>query len=112
MELLAVIVALETLKRDGLHIRITTDSKYVADAVEKKWVFGWVKNRFKNKKNQDLWLRFLDSYHKHQIRFFWVKGHASHPENNRCDELATQAADGTDLLTDEWFEQHKEQELL
>ncbi|MEN9339769.1 MAG: hypothetical protein RIQ62_1081 [Bacteroidota bacterium] len=112
MELLAVIVALESLTRHGLRIRITTDSKYVVDAVEKKWVFGWVKKQFKDKKNKDLWLRFLDLYSLHQISFHWVKGHASHPDNNRCDELATAAADGGILLVDTWFEQHKEEQKL
>jgi len=108
MELLAVIVALESLTRHGLTIRITTDSKYVVDAVEKKWVFGWVRLRFKNKKNPDLWLRFLESYKLHTISFHWVKGHGSHPENIRCDELATEAADGGNLLVDEWFEKNKD----
>lgn len=106
MELLAVIVALESLTKLGLNIRITTDSKYVVDAVEKKWVFGWVKKNFKDKKNEDLWIRFLNSYKNHHITFHWVKGHASHAENNRCDELATMAADGRDLLIDEWFEKN------
>lgn len=112
MELLAVIVALESLTRKGLDIKITTDSKYVVDAVEKKWVFGWVKKQFKDKKNKDLWLRFLGLYALHNIRFHWVKGHANHPENNRCDELATQAADGKNLFIDEWFENHKDEEKL
>lgn len=107
MELLAVIVALESLTKQGLNIRITTDSKYVVDAVEKKWVFGWVKKNFKDKKNEDLWIRFLRSYKLHQISFHWVKGHASHAENNRCDELATMAADGRELLVDEEFERIK-----
>jgi ribonuclease HI len=110
MELLAVIVALESLNRHGLQIRITTDSKYVVDAVEKKWVFNWVRTRFKGKKNQDLWMRFLDVYKLHDIRFYWVKGHAHHAENNRCDELATAAADGTHLLTDTWYENHRSEE--
>lgn len=107
MELLAVIVALESLTKQGLTIRITTDSKYVVDAVEKKWVFGWVKKNFKDKKNEDLWIRFLQSYKLHNITFHWVKGHASHDENNRCDELATMAADGRELLVDEEFERTK-----
>ena len=102
MELMAVIVALESLTRLGLNIDIFTDSKYVVDAVEKKWVFGWVKKNFKDKKNKDLWLRFLDNYRKHQIRFHWVKGHANHPQNNRCDELATMAADQGPYLIIGW----------
>ncbi len=110
MELLAVIIALESLTRHGLTIRITTDSKYVVDAVEKKWVFGWVKKQFKDKKNKDLWLRFLESYKLHNISFHWVKGHGSHGENIRCDELATAAADGGYLLVDEWYEKNKDAE--
>ena len=112
MELLAVIVALETLTRVGLHIKIYTDSKYVVDAVEKKWVFGWVKKQFKDKKNKDLRLRFLESYKKHSIQFIWVKGHASNRENNRCDELATQAADNGNLLIDTWYEEIGSKELF
>lgn len=104
MELMAVIVALESLTRLGLNIDIFTDSKYVVDAVEKKWVFGWVKKNFKDKKNKDLWLRFLDNYRKHQIRFHWVKGHANHPQNNRCDELATMAADQGPYFIDTQYE--------
>jgi ribonuclease HI len=104
MELMAVIVALESLTRLGLNIDIFTDSKYVVDAVEKKWVFGWVKKNFNDKKNKDLWLRFLDNYRKHQIRFHWVKGHANHPQNNRCDELATMAADQGPYLIDTQYE--------
>jgi ribonuclease HI len=112
MELLAVIVAIETLTREGLNIKIYTDSKYVVDAVEKKWVFGWVKKQFKDKKNKDLWLRFLGLYKKHSIQFIWVKGHASNKENNRCDELATQAADNGNLLVDTWYEEIGSKELL
>lgn len=112
MELLAVIVAIETLTREGLNIRIYTDSKYVVDAVEKKWVFGWVKKQFKEKKNKDLWLRFLGLYKKHTIQFIWVKGHASNKENNRCDELATQAADNGNLLIDTWYEEIGSKELF
>jgi ribonuclease HI len=112
MELLAVIVAIETCTRSGLNIIITTDSKYVVDAVEKKWVFGWKQKQFKGKKNKDLWLRFLNIYPTHQIKFEWVKGHATHAENNRCDELATEAADGKHLLIDEWYEANKDLEAL
>ena len=112
MELLAVIVAIETLTREGLNIKIYTDSKYVVDAVEKKWVFGWVKKQFKDKKNKDLWLRFLGLYKKHNIQFIWVKGHASNKENNRCDELATQAADNGNLLVDTWYEEIGSRELF
>ena len=92
MELLAVIVALEALKIPGSEVTIYTDSKYVADAVSKGWVFDWVKKRFKGKKNPDLWLRFLEIYKKHKVNFVWVKGHANNPLNERCDTLAVEAS--------------------
>ncbi|WP_372774644.1 ribonuclease HI [Mangrovibacterium sp.] len=92
MELLAVIVGLETLKVENSQVTIYSDSKYVVDAVEKRWVWDWVKKRFKGKKNADLWTRFLSIYPKHQVRFVWVKGHANIPENERCDTLAVEAA--------------------
>ena len=104
MELLAVIVALETLKIPGCDVTVYTDSKYVADAVEKKWVFNWVKTRFKGKKNADLWMRFLGIYKKHVVRFIWVKGHANNPLNERCDELAVEASLGDNLLKDEGYQ--------
>lgn len=105
MELMAIIAALEAVKKEAQDIIIYSDSKYIVDSVEKRWLFGWVKTGFRNKKNKDLWLRFLEQYRKHKVRFVWVKGHASNPFNNRCDQLATTAADGTGLLTDEVFEQ-------
>ena len=105
MELLAVIVALESLKLSGLYVTIYTDSKYVCEAVEKKWVFGWEKKNFVGKKNADLWKRFLLLYPKNHINFKWIKGHAGHKENERCDVLATMAADDSKkLLVDEGFE--------
>ena len=104
MELLAVIKALEALKKENLEIHVFTDSKYVADAVEKGWLWSWVRKGFAGKKNVDLWQRFLPLYKKHQIKFHWVKGHAENPYNNRCDQLATQAADGKALKRDEVFE--------
>jgi ribonuclease HI len=100
MELLAVIVALETLKIPGSEVTLFTDSKYVADAVEKRWVFNWVKKRFKGKKNPDLWLRFLEVYKKHQVKFIWVKGHNNNILNERCDQLAVEASLRTDLKED------------
>ena len=100
MELLAAIVALESIK-DGSHeITLYSDSKYVVDAIEKGWLFGWQKKGFKGKKNPDLWRRFLKIYPKHNVKFVWVKGHANNPENERCDELAVAAADGKGLLDD------------
>ena len=92
MELLAVIVALETLKIENSVVTIYSDSKYVVDAVEKGWIWNWQKIRFKGKKNEDLWMRFLKIYPKHQVKFVWVKGHASIPENERCDQLAVEAS--------------------
>lgn len=105
MELLAVIKALELLKKDHQQIVIFSDSKYVVEAVEKGWVFGWQKKGFAGKKNPDLWMRFLKLNQKHEIRFQWVKGHADNPYNNRCDQLATAAADGKNLLTDTAYEE-------
>lgn len=104
MELLAVIVALESLKIPGSDVTIYTDSKYVADAVTKGWVFTWVKNRFKGKKNQDLWMRFLDIYPRHQVKFIWVKGHADNPFNERCDELAVAVSMQPKLLEDKGYQ--------
>ena len=101
MELLAVCVALEMLKFEGSDVTIYSDSKYVVDAVEKRWVFGWAKKGFAGKKNPDLWSRFLRSYRRHKVRFVWVKGHADTVENNRCDQLAVAAAnDRAHLLED------------
>jgi ribonuclease HI len=105
MELLAVIVALESLKLTGLHVSIYTDSKYVCESIDKKWVFGWQQKNFAGKKNADLWKRFLKIYPKHYLSMRWIKGHAGHKENERCDQLATAAADNAlALLVDEGFE--------
>jgi len=104
MELLSVIVALEQIKQENSTVTIYSDSKYVVDAVEKRWVFGWKQKGFKDKKNVDLWLRFLKIYPKHQVSFCWVKGHAGNPENERCDQLAVLASSGTHLLVDEAYE--------
>ncbi len=104
MELLAVIVGLETLKKPGMNVTVVSDSKYVVDAVEKKWLLGWEKKHFKGKKNPDLWQRFLKIYRQHNVRFRWIKGHAGHPENEKCDQLAVDSALGTKLLIDEGFE--------
>ncbi|MDD4225189.1 MAG: ribonuclease HI [Mariniphaga sp.] len=103
MELLAVIVALEALKIRGSEVTIYTDSKYVADAVEKGWVFSWVKKEFKNKKNPDLWRRFLEIYKKHFVKFVWVKGHANNQLNERCDQLAVEASMKKTLKEDEGY---------
>lgn len=112
MELMAVVAALQLLKRDGLDITIYSDSAYVVNAVEKKWVFGWLKKGFAGKKNADLWRQFLAEYRKHRIRFVWVKGHADNKWNNRCDQLATAAADGGNLLEDTGYEAGNKDDLL
>ena len=104
MELLAVIVGLEQLKKDGLEIIVFSDSKYVVDSVEKGWVFNWIKKGFKGKKNADLWKRFLKVYKKQQVKFQWIKGHNDHPQNERCDALAVAASHKKQLLVDEGYE--------
>jgi len=104
MELLAVIAGLEAIKKENQDVTIYTDSKYVADAVEKKWVWNWLKKGFKKKKNEDLWRQFLDVYRKHNVKFHWIKGHAGYPENERCDRLAVESAEGNNLLVDEGYE--------
>ena len=98
MELLAVIVGLEAIKKPGQEVIVYTDSKYVADAVEKKWVFGWVSKNFAGKKNKDLWIRFLEVYKMQKVKFKWIKGHAGHPENERCDRLAVAASQERERL--------------
>lgn len=92
MELLAVIVGLESVTNNDLKVKVYSDSKYVVDAINLKWVFGWRKIGFKNKANPDLWQRFLRVYDAQKHEFHWVKGHASNVENNRCDELAVAAS--------------------
>ena len=100
MELLGAIVGLEALKVSPCDVTIYTDSKYVADSVGKGWIFNWVKIRFKGKKNSDLWKRFLEVFVKHRVKFVWIKGHASIPENERCDQLAFAASLQSGLLKD------------
>jgi ribonuclease HI len=107
MELLAVIVALESIKNFEIPIVVYSDSKYVVDSINLGWVFGWVKKGFKDKANPDLWKRFLLLYPKFQIKFIWVKGHANNIENNRCDELAVAASKEKTLLIDEGYELSK-----
>lgn len=106
MELLAVIVGLEALTRDGVEVDVYSDSKYVVDAVMKRWVFNWEKKGYKDKKNPDLWQRFLRIYRKHRVTFHWVKGHAGNPLNERVDAMAVAAYQTGDLLTDAWYEAH------
>jgi ribonuclease HI len=110
MELLAVIVGLEALKKSGCVVTIYSDSKYVVDAVEKKWVFRWQKTGFKKKKNADLWMRFLAVYQNQKINFIWIKGHSEIPENERCDQLAVQASYGNNLIEDTGYLQSGDEE--
>jgi ribonuclease HI len=108
MELMAVIAGLEALKKQDLKITIYSDSKYVVESVEKGWVFQWnMKPDFAKKKNRDLWKKFLKLYEYQQISFIWVKGHSTTKENNRCDELATAAADSFELDIDEFYEKER-----
>ena len=107
MELLAVIVGLEKIKNPNTTVLVVSDSKYVVDAVEKKWVFGWEKKNFTGKKNPDLWLRFLKIYRKHQVDFKWIKGHNNHPQNERCDELAVYASGLEKLSIDTFYEKEE-----
>ncbi len=103
MELLAAIDALEKLRRPGLQVTIYTDSRYVADAVEKGWLFAWEKKGFAKKKNPDLWKRFLVQFRQHNIRFVWVKGHANNLWNERCDQLAVAASYQPNLPPDQGY---------
>jgi len=105
MELMSVIAALESLTRTGLHIEVYSDSKYVVQAVSERWLDKWIATDFKGgKKNKDLWTKYHQLAKVHQIKFIWVKGHASNPYNQRCDELATSAADRGPLFEDTGYE--------
>ncbi len=112
MELLAAIKGLEALKYDGLTVKLYTDSQYIVNAVNKGWLFTWEQKRFAKKKNQDLWLRFLDVYRKHRVTLIWVKGHNNNPENERCDLLAVAASKGPGLKEDEGYKANNEEEEL
>ena len=103
MELMAVIEGLESLKIPGSKVVVYTDSKYVADSVEKGWVFQWESKAFKKKKNPDLWIRFLKIFRKHNVRFVWVKGHANNIENEKCDRLAVDAYSKGPLFEDSGY---------
>jgi len=100
MELLAAIVALESLKKPGTEVSLYTDSLYLVNAVNKGWLFSWEQKRFAKKKNPDLWLRFLEIYRQHSVRLIWVKGHDNNPGNERCDTLAVEASRRPDLKPD------------
>lgn len=104
MELMAVIVALESIKKNDIPIKITTDSQYVANAISKGWLWNWEKKNFKDKANADLWRRYIPLHKKLNPKLTWVKGHAGHAENERCDQLAVEAANGGNLQRDEAYE--------
>ena len=107
MDLLAVIVGLEKLKTPNTKVLVVSDSKYVVDSVEKKWVLGWEKKGFADRKNSDLWKRFLIIYRKHQVDFKWIKGHNNHTQNERCDELAVMASLQKELSVDAFYEKEE-----
>lgn len=110
MELMAVIVGLEAIKKLNQQVTVFSDSKYVIDAIDKKWVYGWISKGFAGKKNKDLWLRLMKAYKLHQVRLVWVKGHAGHPLNERCDQLAVKASkDKTNWKIDSVFEMSESQ---
>jgi ribonuclease HI len=104
MELLAVITGLEAIKKEGIPVTIYSDSKYVVDAIEKGWIWGWQKKNFAKKANADLWQRYIPLHQRHKPKFVWVRGHAGHEENERCDQLAVFAASGHSLSVDHWYE--------
>lgn len=103
MELLAVIVGLEAIKRPNAQVNIYSDSSYVVKAINEGWLANWQRKGLHKQKNSDLWERFLRISSKHQLRFFWIKGHAGHPENERCDRLAVEAATSGNLAEDEGY---------
>jgi ribonuclease HI len=107
MELLAVITGLEAIRKNGIAVTIWSDSKYVVDSVEKGWLWGWQKKNFAKKANADLWQRYIPLHLKYKPKFVWIKGHAGHAENERCDVLAVQAAESGKLHVDHWYEQNK-----
>jgi ribonuclease HI len=104
MELLAVIVALEQLKYSGSDVTVYSDSRYVCEAVNQKWLFDWERKGFKKKKNPDLWKKFLPLFRKHRVKLVWIKGHNNIVENERCDQLAVEASRNNDLPADDGYE--------
>lgn len=104
MELLAVIKGLEALKKPGMNVTIVTDSQYVQKSITEGWLRNWVKINFKNKKNTDLWKRYLQAAEPHRVKVKWIRGHNGHPENEECDRLAVAAAKQANLPEDEGFE--------
>jgi ribonuclease HI len=103
MELMAVIAGLEAIKRQGIPVTIYSDSKYVVEAVEKGWLWDWERKGFAKKANPDLWKRYIPLHRRFNPKFVWIRGHNGHPENERCDRLAVQAASGYDRIVDEGY---------
>jgi ribonuclease HI len=112
MELMSVIVALDMLKEPGCQVTVYSDSKYVVDSVEKKWLDGWIRRNWKNVKNPDLWKKYLESASRHQVKFKWIRGHNGHPMNERCDFLAVEASHSAHQKIDVWYEQNKDKETM
>jgi ribonuclease HI len=108
MELLAVIRGLEAIKKEGIPVAIYSDSEYVVNSVEKGWIWGWEKKNFAKKANADLWRLYIPLHLKFKPKFHWIRGHAGHPENERCDYLAVKAANSGDLLIDAEYEKQKD----
>lgn len=106
MELLAVIDGIKKLKKEKMNVLVVSDSKYVVDSVEKGWLFSWQKKGFKGKKNPDLWREFLTVYAQHNVKFQWVKGHAGHPENEKCDDLAVAAGSNPENIDHNYENEH------
>ncbi len=111
MELLAVIKGLETIKKEGIPVTVYSDSQYVVKAVEEGWLWNWEKKNFKDKANVDLWKRYIPLHKRFKPKFVWVRGHAGHVENERCDRLAVAAANSPGLLVDREFEMERERKL-
>ena len=107
MELLAVIMGLEAIKWENATVEVWSDSSYVVKAVTEGWLPKWIATGFKKKKNADLWLRFQEVSSRHNVTFHWLKGHAGHPENERCDRLAVEAYGQPNLPVDEGYEQEE-----
>lgn len=113
MELMGVIAGLEALKKQHLSVTVYSDSQYIVRAVKEGWLNKWLATNFaKGKKNKDLWVKFYNLYKQHEVKFVWVKGHAENVINNRCDELATRAADGKNLLVDDGYEMNPDKLVL
>ncbi|MDR2126756.1 MAG: ribonuclease HI [Prevotellaceae bacterium] len=112
MELLAAIVALEHIKAENANVTIYSDSRYVVDAINQNWLKSWESKHFKNRKNLDLWMRFLKVYRRYNVKFVWVAGHAGNPLNELCDKLAVAASMQSNLQEDEGYIQSIEDNAL